>query len=405
MNRFYFLCIVLLSVLCLIFIFFFFWKDHEEMALPAYGKHEATQVIERRAIKPQNTIEPQMVKPQVPEPQLKESQLQVKEVQGKEPQGKEQLAGPSKIPFEAYISGIGIVEAGSGNIFIGTAANRMVSNVPVIVGMEVKKGAVLLELDNNDLKADLQARKADYEQARLKIEKLKSMPRKEDLLSAEAAFKVVQAELFQTQKQYEMLMGLKDSRALSKEQQDNIYFTYQQSQAKEQQAEAELNKIKAGAWPLDLEIAQVEALQAKEAIERAKAEIERTIIRSPIDGTVLQIKIHEGEFPPIDSSKNPMMIIGNISELYLRVSINQHNIPEFNPKAAAVAFLQRNNQNPLPLEFVRVEPYIITKQNISNDIIDIVDTRSLQILYRIQKGDQPLFVGQQMNAFIKQTQD
>lgn len=135
--------------------------------------------------------------------------------------------------------------------------------------------------------------------------------------------------------------------------------------------------------------------------DRIQTDIQRTIIRSPLNGKVLQIKIHEGEFPTAISLQGPLMIVGNIDEIYLKVSINQFDAPYFRPEAHAVSFLRGNARVEFPLEFIRLEPFLVNKQNLTNEITEKVDTRVLQVIYRIITKDEKIFVGQQMDVFIE----
>jgi len=304
-------------------------------------------------------------------------------------------------PFASSISGVGIIEASSENIFIGSSVHRIVDRVTVKAGMKVKRGDVLFKLEDRDLQADLKARQVEFEIAEAKLKKLEAMPRPEDVAPAEASLRNNQAALDQAKSQYEMILQLKDSRAISQEESNRRRFNLEQAEAQVQLAQADLNKIKEGVWKPDLEIARLEVSQAKANVERVKADVDRTIVRSPIDGTVLQIKIHEGEFPPSDSNQSPMMILGNVDELRLRVSINQFDAPYFKPTAAAVAFLRGDARKEFPLQFLRVEPLLVSKQNLTNQINEKVDTQVLQVIYSIQQKDASLFVGQQMDVFIE----
>lgn len=307
-------------------------------------------------------------------------------------------------PFESYISGVGIVEASSENIFIGLPISRLVEKVFVTVNTPVKKGQPLLELENQDLEAELKARQAEYDIALARLKKLEALPRKEDILTAESALKSAQVALLQTRGQYDMTQQLQDKRAISQEESNRRLFAYQQAEAKWQEAQANLNKVKAGTWKPDLEIAKLQVQQAEANVERAKTSLKRTLIRSPIDGKVLLIQIHEGEFPPPDTFRNPIMVVGNTDEKHLEVSINQFNAPYFRPDAPAVAFLQGNPQMAFPLEFIHLEPYLVSKQNLTHDISEKVDTRVLQATYRLKKDAPPLFVGQLMDVFIETEQ-
>lgn len=317
------------------------------------------------------------------------------------PLTKEAPIEPPLAPFNKYISGVGIVEPSSGNIFIGVPVNRIVEKVAVVAGAKVKKGQLLFELENRDLKAAQQEQEYAYQSAIAKYDRLKRFPRPEDFSTAKGELDSAKIAMEEAQKQYEMVQKLIDPRSISGEEKTRRHANFLQAESKFHQARANFEKVKKGTWGPDLEVAKIEVDQAKANLDRTKADLERTIIQSPIDGTILQIKIHDGEAPPLDSNVNPTMIIGNIDELYLRVSINQLDIPYFNKNSPAVAYLQGDSKRQFTLEFVHVEPYLVTKQNLTNEITEKVDTRVLQILYRIKEPDQRLFVGEQMDAFIQ----
>jgi HlyD family secretion protein len=304
-------------------------------------------------------------------------------------------------PFPSYISAVGIVEATGGNIYIGSPVNRVVDKVEVAVGQKVKEGDVLFRLESHDLNADLASRNIDYENAVANLKKLESLPRKEDVDSATAQLKSAQISLEQAKSQYERVAGLQHSGAMSDEEVTRRRFVLEEAEAKFQQALANMDKIKAGAWPPDLEIARLKVKQSKAAVQRAETDIARTIIRAPSAATILQIKIHEGEFPPSDSSRTPAMIIGNTDTLNLRVNINQFDASDYKTNAPALAFLQGNTKVGFPLKFVNLEPFLVTKQNLNNDITEKVDTRVLQAIYCFEEGEKRVYVGQQMDVFIE----
>lgn len=351
MKRNYFFIIVAIALLCLFFIFFSLWWEIES-------------------------------------PLKKDASLSV----------------VPRSPYKGYISGVGVVEPSSNNVYIGTPLNRQVSKVFIKVGDKVKKGDILFQLEDRDLQANLAAQQAAYKSAFAKLKRLKAFPRPEDISEAEAALKNSKLELDLAKNQYEMVQRLPDPRAISEEEKKRRYYNYQQAEAKSQQAQAQYEKVKAGTWKPDLEIARFEVQQAEANVNNIKAEIERTVVRSPIDGTVLQVNIHAGEIPSMDSSRAPLMIIGNVDELFLRVSINQLDISHFQPIEPATAYFQGDSRVHFPLEFVRIEPYLVNKQNLTNDINEKVDTRVLQIIYRIKKDGHPIYVGQQMDVFIQSSQ-
>jgi hypothetical protein len=59
-------------------------------------------------------------------------------------------------------------------------------------------------------------------------------------------------------------------------------------------------------------------------------------------------------------------------------------------------------QEKYPLEFVRVEPFVMPKKSLTGNNTERVDTRVLQVIYRFDPtGRPPLFVGQQVEVFIE----
>jgi hypothetical protein len=57
------------------------------------------------------------------------------------------------------------------------------------------------------------------------------------------------------------------------------------------------------------------------------------------------------------------------------------------------------------LEFVRFEPLVVPKKSLTGDATERVDTRVLQVIYRVV-GTMPerLFIGQQMDVFVEATE-
>jgi hypothetical protein len=71
------------------------------------------------------------------------------------------------------------------------------------------------------------------------------------------------------------------------------------------------------------------------------------------------------------------------------------------PNARAEAALRGNARLRTPLEFVRVEPFVVPKKSLTGDSTERVDTRVLQVIYRFPRGKIPVYVGQQMDVFIE----
>jgi multidrug efflux pump subunit AcrA (membrane-fusion protein) len=102
---------------------------------------------------------------------------------------------PGRAAFARSVAGVGVVEAQTGNIAIGSSLSGLVAEVPVRVGQRVKAGAVLVRLDDRALKAELKVRQASLASAQAQLDRLESMPRDEEIPAAEARLREAQANL------------------------------------------------------------------------------------------------------------------------------------------------------------------------------------------------------------------
>ena len=72
--------------------------------------------------------------------------------------------------------------------------------------------------------------------------------------------------------------------------------------------------------------------------------------------------------------------------------------------AKAEASVRGNADQKYQLEFVRFEPYVVPKKSLTGDSAERVDTRVLQVIYRLlplADSSKRLFVGQLMDVFIE----
>jgi len=309
---------------------------------------------------------------------------------------------PARASFAHSVAGSGIVEAQTENIAIGSALPGVVMEVYVPVekvGQRVQKGAPLFRVDDRALNAQLKVQEANLAAAEAQLAKLEAMPRPEELPPSEAKVKVAQAGANMQQDLADRARRLLASRAIADE--DGIQKQLALETARQQlgQARADHALLNAGAWKPDKDIAYALVLQARAQIEQTKTELERSIARAPVDGDVLQVNVRPGEYvgaPP----NQALIVLGSVHQLHVRVDIDEHDIPRFRRGVAAQAMVRGNPQVTFPLRFVRVEPYVVPKKSLTGDNTERVDTRVLQAIYAIEKTDQPVYVGQQLDVFI-----
>src|SRR5262249_148539 len=131
-----------------------------------------------------------------------------------------------------------------------------------------------------------------------------------------------------------------------------------------------------------------------------ETDLRRLTVRAPVDGQVLQLKVHLGEFAPTGVLPTPLILLGNVDKLCVRVDVDENDAWRVRKGARATGNLRGNEAVQAQLEFVRFEPYIVPKKSLTGDSAERVDTRVLQVIYGFERGALPIYVGQQMDVFI-----
>lgn len=308
---------------------------------------------------------------------------------------------PARSPYAATLAAAGIVEAQTENIAVGSATAGVVVQVLVKVGEDVQPGAPLFRIDDRQLQGELAVKRAVVSQSKSELIRLEAEPRKEKIPVLVAQVNEARAAVIREAdalKRSEETFG----RKFTTEQE---LITRQEALAGAQAAldrtQADLDLLRAGAWQYDRDVAAEAITKAEADVAKIEIDLDRLVVRSLVAGRVLQVNVRPGEFvgtPP----NQPLVILGNIDMLHVRVDIDEFDIARFPQGNGAVAAPRGNLQVRYPLRFVRVEPFVVPKKSLTGGNAERVDTRVLQVIYEFDPaGLPPLFVGQQVEVFIE----
>jgi HlyD family secretion protein len=272
-------------------------------------------------------------------------------------------AEPATSPYASFIAGAGIVEAKSENIAIGTHLPGIVKSVHIKVGDRVKRGDLLFSIDDRAALAELAVREADLARAKAAV--------------GEAKAGVKDALVLQR-----LAESIEDRRAISTEELDRRRNATLIAQRR-------------------LDSAEAQVLQAEAAVKESRTTLDLLQVKAPIDAEVLQVNVRPGEFAQAGPLATPLMLIGNLEDLHVRVDIDENDAWRFRPESKAVAYLRGNREFRTDLALAWVEPFVVPKKSLTGDSTERVDTRVLQVLYSFDRKKMPVFVGQQMDVFIE----
>lgn len=140
---------------------------------------------------------------------------------------------------------------------VGSQVSGRIEKIYVDFNSKVKQGDILAELDQSQLKAQIEQNEANYRNAIASVER------------AKVALEIAQ-------KNYERAKSLYEKNLISSQEKDQAEASYLQAKA-------------------DLVSAEARAAQAKYQLDASKVNLSYAIIRSPIDGVVVSRNINVGQ--------------------------------------------------------------------------------------------------------------
>lgn len=322
---------------------------------------------------------------------------------------------PAVSPYQNAIYAEGVVESDqtSGeNINIYPEVQGTVTHIPVTEGQEVKTGQVLLELDDSIQRATAEQLQSQAEAATTLLNELKAQPRKETLdvaesqvVAAQAALKTAQDELDKQQAAYKL-----NPRSISKDALDTAANAVAVANANLEVACRQRDLVKAGAWTYDIQNQEKQQFALSKSYASASALLSKYTLRAPADGVVLAIHPTVGSFVSAQGAYDsytegmtPVLVLGSPrAHLNVRCYVDEILVPRLpDPKKIKAQLSIRGSNVKIPLVYVRMQPFVSPKIELSDQRQERVDVRVLPVIFRLDKPkDVNLYPGQLVDVYI-----
>ena len=289
--------------------------------------------------------------------------ISLAKAQGSKPPAPPPLAEPARSPYKFSIAATGIIEAARENVNVATSKPGLVIKVWPGVSSDVKTGDPLFQIDPREATARIASLRAQVAVENATV----------------TANRVTLAEAWD---QLKRISSAASARAVTEDERQRRVFA------------AQLAEVQVARG-----LASEEAAQAQ--LAQAETELEVLTVRASRGGRILRLNVREGEYANINPPE-PLMVLGDIDTLQIRADVDEQNAPLVENGREAKAFVKGSTKDPLPLTFVRIDPFVVPKRSLTGDSTERVDTRVLQVIFNLKKpAGKTLYVGQQVDVYIE----
>jgi HlyD family secretion protein len=301
---------------------------------------------------------------------------------------------------EAYlISAPGRVEAVSEEIRVSSELSGRLHSVPVEEGDRIHKGQVLAQLENEDYAARVSEAEATLAQRQAELQRTINGARSQERRAAEANMRAAKAVLENTRREAERRKNLADREMISRDEAERYQRAYQVAQAEFERASQEFSLIDADARVEDRKRAEAAVATAQAQLAEVRAYLEKTYIRSPLDGVVLRKLRHTGENVSTQFD-SPIVTLADDSSLRVRLDIDETDVARLYLGQPAFVTAGAYGDRKFTGHIMRIGKILGRKNVRTDEPSERVDTKILETLMELDHG-QKLPIGLRVDAFVR----
>ncbi len=213
-------------------------------------------------------------------------------------------------------------------IQIGSKVMGKVAWIGVEKGDKVRREQPLVRLDDREYRAQVEQAAASLRAAEARLTELQTGNRPEEVQRAEAELIRNRADLANAELEWKRLQTLLGSGAIAQQQVDNARSRADMAEAAVKVAERNFELMKLGPRSEQISSARAEVDRARANLEYAQTLLDATVIRAPIDGTVLQRIVELGEmvttsFAGEMGAKSAVVSLADLMDLQVELDISQ----------------------------------------------------------------------------------
>jgi HlyD family secretion protein len=222
-------------------------------------------------------------------------------------------------------------------IEVASKVNGRVAWIGVDKGDRVKAGQVLVRLEDDEYRAQVLQQQGQLANLQAKLQEDLNGSRPEEIEKARADVNQSRADLNNSRVSLERTRELVKEGVLAKQSLDDAQAKYDGDVAKVASLQRTLDLSVLGPRKEEIEQIRGQIEQAKGALAYAQNQLDNTVIKAPVTGTILDRNVEKGEFITTGfvgdkGAKGYIVTMADLSDLQVELDISQNDFPKLGPR-------------------------------------------------------------------------
>jgi HlyD family secretion protein len=240
-------------------------------------------------------------------------------------------AGPQVI-----LSATGYIIAAH-KIEVASKVNGKVAWIGVDKGDKVRAGQPLVRLEDDEYRPLLTQQQGQLVNLRAKLQEDLNGSRPEEIQKARADVEQAKADLADSKTSLERTKQLVAGGVLAQQTLDDAQAKYDNDVAKVASLQRTLDLAVLGPRKEEIDQIRGQIQQAEGAVGYAQNQVDNTIIKAPVTGTILDRNVEKGDFVTTGfvgdkGAKGYIVTMADLNDLQVELDINQGDFPKLGPK-------------------------------------------------------------------------
>lgn len=295
----------------------------------------------------------------------------------------------------------GIIEGTTEAVELHMETAGRIAEVCVAEGDHVRCGDVLVKLDGRREQQLVAASQAQLSLAKATLNKLVNGARDSERAEANALLSAKSARLRQAMVAKKRIDALRQQKAVAQQEADDKASEVEAFTAEVAAARARLEQLVAPAHRDEVEAAKARVQEAEATLQLAKIALEKTELRSPIDGQILDVAVRPGEMTQAAAGL-PAVVLADPSKLTVRAFVEEIDAPRIELGATAQVAADGLPQRSFAAKVAKLGAQMKPKTLSSGLSTELFDTKVREVVLDLDQSqdNSGLIIGLRVDVLV-----